>query len=109
MARMIAAIRCEPCFDIGTRVLKRALIKAHRWRPGTYQIGSRFSRVVIYIRKTANGRTVWLTRVGPAMIWGPKDQALKFVAIGVARMALRSVAKTDQAEIEIDDDSAQKP
>jgi len=60
--------------------------------------------VAFYIRKMANGATVWLQRVGPAIIWGPKEQALQFIAIGVARQMLRRVPKADRAEIVGDDD-----
>ncbi|HEY1506430.1 MAG TPA: hypothetical protein VGF92_19145 [Stellaceae bacterium] len=59
--------------------------------------------MAFYIRKTANGVTVWLKRMGPAIIWGPKDQALKFTAIGVARMALQRIPKTDKVEIDTDE------
>lgn len=53
-----------------------------------------------YIRKTANGATIWLKRTGPAIIWGPKEQALEFISLGVARMTLRVLPKADRAEIE---------
>ena len=57
-----------------------------------------------YIRKTASsGVTVWLKRVGPAIIWGPKDQALEFTAIGPARMTLHAIPKADKAEIETEE------
>lgn len=62
-----------------------------------------------YISKTANGVTVWLKRMGPAIIWGPKDQALQFTAVGVARMALQRIPKADKAEIETEASETPKP
>lgn len=59
--------------------------------------------MAFYIRKTIDGVTVWLKRVGPAIIWGPKGQALKFTAMGVARMTLQRIPKADKAEIETEE------
>ena len=64
--------------------------------------------MAFYVRKSANGATVWLKRMGPAIIWGPKEQALKFPALGMARMALHSIPKADKAEIETDDESPKR-
>jgi hypothetical protein len=62
--------------------------------------------LAFYIRKTNNGVAVWLKRTGPAIIWGPKEQALRFTAIGVARMTLHAVPKADKAEIETDSEAS---
>ena len=58
--------------------------------------------VAFYIRKMANGKAVWLKRVGPAVIWGPKPQAINFATRGVARMTLSNIPKADKAEV-VDD------
>ena len=65
--------------------------------------------MAFYISKTANGVTVWLKRMGPAIIWGPKDQALQFTSVGVARMALQRIPKADKAEIETEGSETPKP
>ena len=59
--------------------------------------------MAFYIRKTANDVTVWLKRMGPAIIWGPQEQALRFTELGVARMALHKIPKADKAEIAADE------
>jgi hypothetical protein len=51
------------------------------------------------IRKMANGKPVWLKRLVPAVVWGPKDQAMKFESKGAARMVLPNVPKADRAEV----------
>jgi hypothetical protein len=55
--------------------------------------------VGFYIRKIANGNAVWLKRLTPAIVWGPKEQAMKFQSKGAARMVLPNVPKADQAEV----------
>jgi hypothetical protein len=51
------------------------------------------------IRKTVNGKSVWLKRLSPAIVWGPKAQAMKFEAKGDARLVLPSIPKADRAEV----------
>lgn len=58
------------------------------------------------IRKTTNGVTVWLKRMGPATIWGPKEQALRFTELGVVRLVLRSLPKAHNAEVETEETGA---
>jgi hypothetical protein len=55
--------------------------------------------VAFYIRKTANGRLVWLKRQVPAIVWGPKAQAITFATKGAARLVLANLPKADKAEI----------
>lgn len=51
------------------------------------------------ICKTANGQSLWLKRLTPAIVWGPKDQAMKFATKGDARLVLPTIPKADQAAV----------
>jgi hypothetical protein len=62
--------------------------------------------VAFYIRKLANGKSLWLKRLVPATVWGPQEQAMKFDSKGAARMALPNVPKAEGAEIVEDSGSA---
>lgn len=55
--------------------------------------------MAFYIRKTANGKSVWLKRLAPAIVWGPKAQAMKFASKGAARLMLPAIPKADGAEV----------
>jgi hypothetical protein len=55
--------------------------------------------LAFYIRKMANGKSLWLKRLAPVIVWGPKVQAMTFASKGAARMVLPNVPKADKAEI----------
>lgn len=55
--------------------------------------------MAFYIRKTVNGKSLWLKRLVPAIVWGPKAQALKFESKGAARLVLPNIPKADRAEV----------
>lgn len=55
--------------------------------------------VAFYIRKTANGISSWLKRLSPAIVWGPKSQAMKFTTRGAARLALQNMPKQEQVDV----------
>lgn len=55
--------------------------------------------MAFYIRKMANGNSLWLKRLAPAIVWGPKTQAMKFESKGAAHMVLPNVPKADRAEV----------
>jgi hypothetical protein len=56
-----------------------------------------------HIRKTAEGRALWLKRLTPAIVWGPKAQAMKFASKGDARLVLPLIPRADQATVADDD------
>ena len=61
---------------------------------------------MFYIEKKPNGVPVWLKRLGPAVVWGPKELAMKFPTLGTARMMLARVPKTDEARVVSDEEPA---
>ena len=65
--------------------------------------------VAFYIRKMVNGRSVWLKRMAPAIVWGPKSQAMPFASKGAARLILQNIPRADQAEVMAGDESDPKP
>jgi hypothetical protein len=65
--------------------------------------------VAFYIRKMVNGRSVWLKRMAPAIVWGPKSQAMAFASKGAARLIQQNIPKADQAEVASEDASDAKP
>jgi hypothetical protein len=88
---------------VGNRVPCRGLVPSAR-RTFVLSLTRRESRVAFYIRKSVSGKTLWLKRLSPAIVWGPKDQAMTFQSKGAARMVLPNVPKADGAEV-VDDDA----
>ncbi len=62
--------------------------------------------MAFYICKTTNGRSLWLKRLTPAIVWGPKAQAMTFATKGAARLVLPHVPKADQAAV-VDDETGE--
>jgi hypothetical protein len=60
--------------------------------------------LAFHIRKTAEGRALWLKRLTPAIVWGPKVQARIFATKGDARLTLALIPKADRAAI-VDDET----
>lgn len=61
--------------------------------------------MAFYIRKLVDGKSLWLKRLAPAIVWGPKAQAMSFKSKGAARMVMPNVPKADRAEI-VDEDAS---